>query len=514
MLKKNHWHPLLLALYPSLHLLAQNTDSVRPTAALTSLVVSAAFTLVFWGLCSAVLKDRSKSTLLTSLAVALFFSFGHIHSLVGSSTAVAWILIAGSCVLCVFAGIRLARWQGTTRPLNRTLDIITLVLTVMVMVPITRSELSPATNLPSKSQPIKVKSPLGYLPDIYVIVLDAFGRADKLQEIYDVDLSPLQSHLTENNFEIAEWANANYCQTSLSLACMLNSGYIENLLPPEQRSFRGRKNLNRIVQTNRHVSRLRRIGYQLVTLSGASELAVQLNPDVNYKGGALNEFQATLLSTTPLPIFSTLISSKSTSSLDPYAKHRENLQFQLEKLPHVMADKGPKLVFAHILAPHPPFVLGPGGEEITPNYTFNVGERYAWDGYVKGYAAQTKWLAEELQKTVDGILAAAHRPPVILIVGDHGPASMWIDLYHRTNSFETTDSALIAERMAIFLALHMPDGEGGDIYPEMTLINVFPLIFERIFGEKAKLIPDHSFFSTYDRWSLLTNVDYITNRRP
>ena len=150
------------------------------------------------------------------------------------------------------------------------------------------------------------------------------------------------------------------------------------------------------------------------------------------------------------------------------------------------------------------------GSELTPDYEFNVGERYAWNGYVEGYTGQATWLIRELRRTVDGILASSRRPPVILLLGDHGPASRWIAHWKRTGSFETDDPATIAERMAIFLALLMPEGDGGAVHPAITPVNVFPLVFERCFGIPARLQRDHSFFSTYDQWSLFRNVDHIT----
>ena len=53
----------------------------------------------------------------------------------------------------------------------------------------------------------------------------------------------------------------------------------------------------------------------------------------------------------------------------------------------------------------------------------------------------------------------------------------------------------------------MPPGPGGDLYPEVTPINIFPLIFERCFGEPAVLQDDRSFFSTYDNWGTLWDMD-------
>jgi hypothetical protein len=213
---------------------------------------------------------------------------------------------------------------------------------------------------------------------------------------------------------------------------------------------------------------------------------------------------------TPLTLLESLIGTESRGGLNAYAQHRASVRFQLEKLPHVMADEGPKLVFAHILSPHPPFVFGPQGEEITPNYEFALRERRAWDGYVEGYAGQATWVAGKLRQTVDGILAASRRPPVILIMGDHGPASRWIDYWHRTRSFETTDPGIVSERLAIFLALHMPAGQGGEMYDDMSPINIFPLIFERCFGEAAALQEDHSYFSTYENWSTFWQTDSAT----
>jgi len=241
---------------------------------------------------------------------------------------------------------------------------------------------------------------------------------------------------------------------------------------------------------------------------------VQAHPDVNYRGGALNEFQTTLLATTPLAIIQSLFANEDTGSLNPFSQHREGVKYQLAKLPHVMADEGPKLVFAHIMSPHPPFVIGPEGEARTPDYEYTLRERRAWDGYVQGYGGQATWVARELQKTVTGILAASRRPPVILIMGDHGPASRWIDYWHETDSFDTTDPEIISERMAIFLALLMPPGVGGEVYAEMTPINIFPLIFERCFGEPAVLQEDHGYFSTYENWANFQNTDHITGSSP
>ncbi|MBE0566875.1 MAG: hypothetical protein IH621_12995 [Krumholzibacteria bacterium] len=514
MLRNIIWHPVLLALYPSLHLLARNTDSARPPTALVPLALTAGAVLVLWLVAGAALRDRGKAALLASLATVLFFSHGHLLGLAGGGAAVAWLLLAVGIALLATAAVGLVRWRGNPRPGNRILDVAAACLVLMVLVPVAKSELDSSRHGQEAAPQDPARAPLGYLPDIYIIILDGFGRADKLSEIYGVDLSALTAHLEGRGFLVARRADANYNQTSLSLAALLNADYVHNLLPAEKLTFRNRKDLNRLVRENRVVRRLREKGYRLVTLAGGSELAVQADPDVNYEGGALNEFQATLVATTPLPTVASLFRGGRAGALDPYAQHRQGVRYQLAKLPHVRAEPGPKLVFAHIMTPHPPFVIGPDGEDVTPAYEYNIGERYAWDGYVRGYAGQATWLARQLPEVVDGILAASRRPPVILIMGDHGPASRWIAHWKETGSFETSDPEIIAERMAIFLALLMPPGRGDGIDNDVTPVNVFPVVFARCFGEPQPLQDDHSWFSTYDQWSLFRNVDEITGNRP
>lgn len=509
MLRRLHWHPILFAVYPPLHLLAHNLAAVRAQATLIPLAVAAVAAGLLWLAASAGLRSGGKGAILSTTVAALFFAHGHVLGLMGGGQQASWLLIAGGCILIAGLVMLLRRWSGDPRPWNRVLDGVATILALMVLVPIVRAELRPAANLPTDDAAIRTEAPLGYLPDIYIVILDGMGREDILREVHGVDLSPLQGELEQRGFSIATRATANYSQTSLSLSALLNADYITNLLPRHRRTFRNRQDLNELVRNNKVVRILRGLGYQLVTIAGASELAVQADPDVNYRGGALNEFQAALLATTPLPTIASALAGGGDDALDPFAQHRRTLRYQLEKLPHVTAPPGPKVVFTHILAPHPPFVFAADGSAVTPGYEFNIGERYAWDGYVEGYRGQATWLARRLPAVVDGILAASRRPPVILLMGDHGPASRWIAHWKRTGSFETDDPTIIAERMPIFLALHMPSGPGGEVYAGLTPINVFPLVFERCFGKPASLWPDHSFFSTYDQWSLLTNVDAI-----
>jgi hypothetical protein len=96
---------------------------------------------------------------------------------------------------------------------------------------------------------------------------------------------------------------------------------------------------------------------------------------------------------------------------------------------------------------------------------------------------------------VDKILAESDQPPIIMIAGDHGPASE----LNRAD-LEVTDIAKlnergVRERMGILSAYYFPDGNYNKLYPSVTLVNSFRVVLSQYFSQKLELLPDRSYFS-------------------
>ena len=72
-------------------------------------------------------------------------------------------------------------------------------------------------------------------------------------------------------------------------------------------------------------------------------------------------------------------------------------------------------------------------------------------------------------------------PPVIVIQGDHGPAPFDV----------------IERRMKILNVYYFPDNTEG-LYPTITPVNTFRLIFNKYFGQKYPVLEDRSLYSAYD----------------
>ena len=57
-----------------------------------------------------------------------------------------------------------------------------------------------------------------------------------------------------------------------------------------------------------------------------------------------------------------------------YDEHRDQIVRGFNFLDTMPSQPSPKFVFAHIMAPHPPFVLGPNGEAIYPKGPLNLSD--------------------------------------------------------------------------------------------------------------------------------------------
>src|SRR5205823_5251857 len=73
-------------------------------------------------------------------------------------------------------------------------------------------------------------------------------------------------------------------------------------------------------------------------------------------------FHHMLLSRTPLVQF-----LPSPGLRDAYTWARERILFLLETVPQIARRAEPTFTFAHVLAPHPPFVFGEDGEDVSPH---------------------------------------------------------------------------------------------------------------------------------------------------
>ena len=212
-------------------------------------------------------------------------------------------------------------------------------------------------------------------------------------------------------------------------------------------------------------------------------------------------FQVELMGMTPLPFLERQLGVQ-----DPHGSHRERILYTLDRLPEVAELEGPIFVFAHIVAPHPPFVFGRHGEEIEPEsrFSFRDGDKIIREGrltrdeYVQRYRDQLMFINGRVVEAVDGILSQPARPAIVILQADHGPRSL--------GDRENCSGECLRERFSILNAYYLPEQGEADLYEGITPVNTFRIILNQYFGTNYELLDDESYFSTYSRPYVFMNV--------
>jgi hypothetical protein len=162
----------------------------------------------------------------------------------------------------------------------------------------------------------------------------------------------------------------------------------------------------------------------------------------------------------------------------------------LQNIPEV---SGAKVVFAHILSPHPPFVFNRNGNPIEPGLSYQLfdGSEYLGqqEDYLQGYRDQVAFVNDQILQTVDAILQKSQTPPVIILLGDHGPGSMF--------KLDLANPGCVWERTSNFEVLLMP-GYSTDprLYSSISPVNHLRLVFNLYFNADLPMLEDKTFLTS------------------
>jgi hypothetical protein len=138
----------------------------------------------------------------------------------------------------------------------------------------------------------------------------------------------------------------------------------------------------------------------------------------------------------------------------------------------------PKFVFVHLLAAHRPYIFDAAGGVQGDDRLFRNGGRPISGIYdEKGYAEGITYLDNSLIPIVQKLMASKN-PPIIIIQGDHGNRRL--------------------KQLEILNTYYFPDMDYTSLYPSISPVNSFRVLFNKYFGGSMPLLPDRSYASEID----------------
>lgn len=492
--------PFIFAIWPVLTLIRFNISEMQINVGFRALIYSFIGTLLIYILLSILIRNPVKSALLTTLIIVLFFSYGHSHDLLRE------IMIIGQplgrhrnlfiAYLAIFALVSwiILRTKRELTDVPKLLGVLSVILIIFPLYQITANQINRSLAQKALEDDIMANIEVSLdegqpVRDVYYIVTDGYPRADFIAQYMGVDNSEFLDYLRSKGFFVAECSQSNYTTTSGSMAATLNMEYIHDNEGEGFGSLPPSPILDEMIRENKVQTLFSNLGYKIVTFENGypwlnwktSQVHYNLPTDANFFTNAVNDFEIIALQSTgirlliDLKILDNLNREVNVPVLDwdvPGAPRRNTILYMLETLPEVSKTiPGPKLVYFHVVFPHPPYVMDAEGNYLEDEPADELA----------AYADQITYLNSRLKEIIDTILAESDPEPIIIIQGDHGASIDYEDL-----DIEK------ANRLGILNAYYLPGIEGSQIYSTITPVNTFRLIIDQYFNSQLGLLPDKS----------------------
>ena len=389
-------HPFLFAIFPVVFAYAHNIHFLTIDEIVIPLGISLGIAIVLWLVLSFPL-NKKKSALIVSLALVLFFTYGHIYILLNIDSGIESELTRHRYLLPLFIGVLIVGVVYFVRTRRELYNVTTIVNAISVaIVIISLGEIG--VFYIERDQYIENSSELvtqnmnlvnmEKLPNIYYIIFDGYGGDKVFKNEFGYDNSEFTGFLKNNGFYIPENARSNYVMTHLSVVSVLvmqHLTFIEELAAESKDEVQ----LLSTMPTNKVMTDLKNAGYTIVNFDSVTGKYLKNISDFFLcKNNAItnSKLVAELTKTSILrPIYVKIF----------VGDYRETILCMFSELPTVTQKvEEPVFVFAHFLIPHPPYIFGPNGESVTPE-SLELGNK-SWKNK-EAFVNQVKFANKQTQ---------------------------------------------------------------------------------------------------------------------
>ena len=492
-------HPFLFAIFPVLFLFAHNVGQVSFSEILLPTAIVLGFTLLLLLLFRLILRDSKKAGIVVSILLILVFSYGHAFNLIRGGGEVGYLhryLLPPWGMLFICSAYFIIKTHKNLHNFTNVLNIVATSLITISLINIGAYKFkSNVTSQDIKStQNIEINSIDSRKPDtlrdIYYIILDRYASTSTLKEIYNFDNSEFIDYLSDKGFYRASKSTANYLVTDHSLASSLNMEYINYLSDRMGEESRNFYPLFEMMQDYKVWRFLKSKGYKFIHF-GTWWRGTKRNKyaDTNFKlAYSLSEFSQfldVLYKTTMFHPIDWKLDITGFASTWRRQNWKRVLQ-KFDELAEVPNIKEPTFVFAHMLIPHDPYVFNRNG-----NFVTEEEERKRTK--IVNYVDQLIFTNKKLKILIDKLLSDSELSPIIVLQADEGPYPQRYIADKLNFNWEQARKEELREKMRILNAYYLPGVDKDILYPSITPVNSFRLIFNLYFDTNFEFLPDENY---------------------
>ena len=236
------------------------------------------------------------------------------------------------------------------------------------------------------------------------------------------------------------------------------------------------------IRSSRAASTLKELGYDyIVAGSWWGPSAYSPLADRTIEPRFVMSFGSALVDRSLLPSLEAIAAFATSASVDgstlQVAATTEN---QFASLGSLGLQSGPKLVFAHLLVPHDPYVFLADGTVDSEKAT---------------YESQLRYTNEMIKQLVGALLEQPEdKQPIIILQADEGPyPKRYLDGRDDFDWATATDEEIVS-KFGVLDAFYLPGAEGEPPLREgLSLANTYPEILRRYFGMESEAVADRTY---------------------
>ncbi|HET9431186.1 MAG TPA: hypothetical protein VFO70_08415, partial [Chitinophagaceae bacterium] len=330
---------------------------------------------------------------------------------------------------------------------------------------------------------------MGQPPGIYYIVPDSYPSSDFQKKVLGIKNNEFDSLLFARGFYIVEQPKSNYNNTPFSIASTFQMDYHSWLHQVETTKPYHYNRAILKVKESPVISRLMDLGYSLNNLSIfdlpgqpsiQKENFLSVNPSqIIYYNMLWNCLERDLGAHLFPAAAERLINQQKKQKRLLWGAFRDYNQAVLDSLaskPETNNSAGPQFTYAHLEMPHAPYFFDSSGKAYPDDLVYGP-DMLRNKNRFSNYTAYTN---SKLTAVVDSILLYSKGRDIIIIQSDHG-----------INSF---DKRRKNDVFSNYTAIYFPDRDYKELYPAMSNVNTFRIIFNKYFGQQLPLLKDSTIY--------------------
>lgn len=473
---------ILLPLFYFLHTAMQNFSPllVKDAFILFALYTGAAFILAlfFWLL----FKNPVKASLAAFIVMAYNFFFGSAYDFLKHQFGQIFFIkfsfilpltLLLFIILIVFLKKSKKNLLHIVKYLNILLIVLILIDTGTLLYKIINNKGQHVENLSGKF----IKCDTCIKPDIYFVITDEYAGKTALGELFSFDNSGFENELQNRGFHITNNTASNYNATVYSMASLLNMDYIHGLDPQQKINHPDMLICRRLIDNNNLAVFLKQNGYKIYNYS-FFDFAKKKKNFNNFFFPTNNSLltNQTFIKRILYHFGARLVSKQKIIDIKKNNLYNDIKIEELTRKTVLTKEDNPRFIYTHLKKPHHPYYFDIDGNEIPVD---SLTDEFTMDR--NAYIEYLQYSNRKILDLVDFIRKNSAKPPVIILMGDHGFRQLAEDVDKKYWFMNLN-------------AVYLPNGNYKGFYDGMTNVNQFRVILNSVFGQQLPLLNDSTSF--------------------